>query len=485
MALLYCLQAPQQFLVTTQIVLEPRQPSQSTDAAAASTAPTLDSALADSQVQVIQSQRNLAYVFDVQNLAGDPEFSPSGFSPVGWLMDHIPFLKPAPLTPQEAAARSREAAFQTFAGQVAVRRLAQSYAFELSFYANDPKKAARIGNAITAAYVRDKMLYNIAAAAAQRGGDFLQNRIEDTRAERDAIETAVRTGVIPDVPFGHADARIISTAVAPLRKTYPRTTLILALAAAIGLVTGIGSVFVADELDRRVRSAARLFALTGLTATAELPRVRQVRRRPTALLDWTRSAPQSRFAVEMRKLRIVALQAAAGKAPRVGVIAASRGEGASAVAANLAHLIRQAVGPTTLVDADLASPDLSRALHPQGGRGLAECAAQGLDPNESISALEGGLFLLPAGNSADGAFASISGMAAVCASLASRHAVVVDLPPVADGVDGVELARALMGVIVVADAGACGVDDLRRLLDLLADSDVRVLGVAVNKSDVA
>ncbi len=177
LALAYCLTATPKFLATTGVVLEPRQPVLSTDAGGQSTAPTLDSALADSQVQVLMSRRNLAYVFDVQHLADDPEFTSSGFDPIGWLLQHVSPADKKPASPAEAAQRAQESAFERFASQVTVRRLAQSYAFELSYAAQSPAKAAKLANAITAAYIRDKLNYNISAAAAQRGGDFLRNRV--------------------------------------------------------------------------------------------------------------------------------------------------------------------------------------------------------------------------------------------------------------------------------------------------------------------
>lgn len=478
-ALFYCLFAPQGFLVTAQVVLEPRQPVASTDSAAQVGATTLDSALADSQVQMLQSERNLRYVFDVQKLADDPEFKDSGDSWSALLLGRIPFLKSPQLSPEEAAPRARETAFQNFASRVSAKRLAQSYAFELSFYADGAQKAARIGNAIAAAYIRDKMLYNIAASAAQRGGDFLQNRIEDTRADRDAIEVAVRTGVIPSAVFGHADARIISTAAAPLKRAYPRTTLIVALAGALGLLIGLGALLVADDLDRSLGSRRRMTALTGVAAIAELPNVKGAHGRPSGLLHLARSDPGSRFCGEMRKLCVAAMESGDGKAPTVGVISGRRGEGATTVAANLADLLAGTVGPTVLVDGDFASCDVSRLLAPAALRGLAE--SLGEDPQAALIDLGGDVSLLASRVRADAPFVTFKVLAGAVATLARTHAVVVDLPSVEESAEGLALARSLTGVIVVADARSCRVEDLRVLLDRLAEADARVLGVALNK----
>ena len=488
LALTYCLLATPKYLANTDVVLEPRQPVITTDPGAQSTAPTLDSALADSQVQVLQSERNLKYVFDVQHLETDPEFARSGFDPIGWLLSHTPFLAQSPMSPEEQAKRNRQTAFEKFANQVSVKRLAQSYALELSFYADSPAKAARLANAITAAYIRDKVLYNITAAQAQRGGDFLQNRAADTKAEQDAAAEAVKTGVIPDFVFGHADARIISSAVEPLKNAYPRTTLILALAIAFGVISSVAGVIVADELDRRVRSARRLQALTGLTALAALPIVKIARRGPLALLTWSRSAPNSRFAAEIRKMRVAALQVAeCGKPASIGVVSYRRGEGRSAVAANLAALIAESGAPAALIDGDIFNPTLTAAFAAQAERGLIDGAAPGVAarlclPLEHVSQ---NLVFLPARSLSHeldpNRVVALGPTTAACAALAESRVVVVDLPPVSESPEGAAIARGLAGVFVVVDAAAVSVDEFLELLDRLAENDVQVLGVVLNK----
>lgn len=486
LALAYCLVATPKFLATTDVVLEPRQPFLSADPAAQSTAPTLDSALADSQVQVLMSERNLRYVFDVQHLETDPEFAASGFSPLGWLFDRLPFLKQPPLPPEEQANRNRQMAFETFSNQVSVKRLAQSYAFELSFYADGPAKAARLANAITAAYIRDKVLYNVAAAEAQRGGDFLRNRAADTEAEQVAAADAVKTGVIPDYVFGHAEAQIISSAMEPLKKTYPRTTIILGLAAVFGVISGAAAVIVSHDLDRRIRSAGRLQILTGVNALVALPVVRTSRRRPSPPTQWALSTPNDAFAAGIRNLRVVALQVAEwGQSPSIGLLSFRRGEGKSVIAANLASLIAETGTPVALIDGDFLKPALTQALAPNATRGVADGA--GADPRSLLVKLANNLSLLPARSlsspSNPNGTVSFKTTTAACVALAESHVVIVDLPPASDSPEGAAIARGLAGVFAIVDADTTTVDEFLELLDRLAENDVRVLGVALNRAD--
>ena len=484
LALAYCLLSAPKFLVTTDVVLEPRLAISSADMATQSTAPTLDSALADSQVQILTSERNLKYVFDAQHLEADPEFAGSGFDPIGWLVGKLSFFPAAPLSPAEKVQRDREVAFERFEGQVSAKRLAQSYAFELAFYADNPAKAARLANAITAAYIRDKVLYNVAAAAAQRGSDFLQNRVADNKAEIDAIENAVRTGVIPNYVFGHADARIISTAVEPLKKTFPKTTMILALALAFGLMSGVGFAIVGDEFDRRPRTARRLRALTGVSALAALPYDKVGKRGLGALLQGPRAGKNTLYNAEMRKLRVKALELAeSGASVSIGVVSWRRGEGRSAISASLARLLAETGRPTALVDGDTFNPKLTTTLSPQAQQGLSSP-----EGNYQPAQLAPDLTFLAAPfartQSDPEGIAWFKTASDACARLSQSQIVVIDLPPVSESPEGVMAARGLAGVFAILDAQVGAIDEFFELLDRLAENDVRILGVALNRAEV-
>ena len=75
-SLAYTLRATPEYVASAQIVLEPRARLPAGADAAAAVAPILDSAQAESQLQIIRSVRNLSYVFDTLNLDADPAFAP-------------------------------------------------------------------------------------------------------------------------------------------------------------------------------------------------------------------------------------------------------------------------------------------------------------------------------------------------------------------------------------------------------------------------
>lgn len=487
-ALTYVLTATPQFVATTQVVLEPRQPASSPDPALLSTTQTLDSAQADSQVQVIQSERNLRYVFNTLGLASDRDFTSSGFDLIGSIMSLVPRFGAAPsLPPQEQARRAVDLAFERFAAGLSVRRLGQSYAFEITYRALSPAKAARLANSITAAYIRDQVTYNVAAAAAQRGGDYLQNRISDANAEMEAAAAAVQSGVIPDFVFGHADARIVSAAIAPLNKSYPATTVVLFLAIVVALASGGGAVLVRDGFDRRIRSKEQLHRLTGLDVVGVLPRVAGASGESAATLSEVVDKPLQPFSQEARALRTHVLTASVGaRYASVGVISRDCGEGRTLLAANLAHAIAGAGQPVTLLDADLRNPELTRRLAPSAESGLSEMIlARGVDAAGLKIPLRPMLSFIPAvgagGQYDPNLFAGALETLQAITALTNTRTVIIDLPPLSVSADAGAVGAALTGVFVVAAVNRTTVDELAESVRTLRARGVRVLGVVLNE----
>jgi Mrp family chromosome partitioning ATPase len=483
LTLVYVLNATPEFSAYSQVVLEPRQPGTTTDSAAVSAAQALDSAQADSQVQVIQSERNLRYVFSALGLANDPDFANSGSSLIGWILPHLPHIGSSPaLAPEQAAQRALDQAFNKFASGLSVRRLGQSYAFEITYRTLSPAKAAQLANSIAAAYIRDQVAYNVAAAAAQRGGDYLQNRISDANAELETAATAVKTGVIPNYTFGHADARIVSAAIAPLTKSYPATTMALFLAAGFALASGVGAVLIRGGFDRRIRSKEQVRRSTGLDVLGILPRATG-----SASLSETTERPHQPFSQFVRALRTLVLTAATG--PRyaaVGVVSHGCGEGRTLLAGNLASAIASAGQPVTLLDADLRNPVLTTSLAPTADWGLCELAlTRGVDATDLQIPLDAMLSFIPAIGAQRGydpnLFTGSPETLQAISGLAVTRTVIVDLPPLSISADATALGAALTGVIVIVALNQTTVDELSDLVRTLQDRGVRVIGIVLNE----
>ena len=80
------------------------------------------------------------------------------------------------------------------------------------------------------------------------------------------------------------DARIISPAAIPDRASWPRKSLILALALVLGCGLGGTLALTAEHLDRRIYSGAQLLTATGLKSLASIPVLRGKSDRVSELL---------------------------------------------------------------------------------------------------------------------------------------------------------------------------------------------------------
>lgn len=484
---LYLGRTAPEFVATAQIVLEPhRQIAVSADSQAEASAPALDSPQADSQVQVVKSERNLRFVFDTMALGSDPAFAPAQPGLLRRLVASL-LPRPAEMPVVERAARAVAASFQNFADRVSVRRIGQSYALEIAFRAPSGAMAARLANAITAAYIRDQIEFK--AAAVERGSEFLQGRIANIQTEKDVAVEAVRTGIIPNVPFANSDARVVSTATEPLGKASPQPLVLLPLVTCLGLVSGVGFVLIRHSLDRRIRSRHQVGEALGIDCLSILPRLPN-RRGPasegdlplTAVLD----APLSPFAEALRTLRTAIFVASKTRHAAVGVVSWSSGEGRSAVAANLAFLIAASREKVVLIDADVRDPALSRQLAPDAAVGLSEALLTSASTAQlDCVELAQGLAFLPAvarGRSINpNVFIGSAEMQAILLALRRDRDVVVDLPPMSLSSQAQAIGPMLDGVVLLVEAGRTTVDEMLEALRGLRAADIRLFGVVLNK----
>src|SRR6185437_1852423 len=139
------------------------------------------------------------------------------------------------------------------------------------------------------------------------------------------------------------DSRIVSRADVPIRQSFPKTKLILALSVLQGLILGAILAFVADRLDRRIKSSRQAKELTNLPTLGVIPligtrelAVRAYRGRDalnqydpntTAMLPAVMQPPLMRYALE----EPTSLFAEAVRSVRLAIQQTSRNEGAKLV----------------------------------------------------------------------------------------------------------------------------------------------------------
>jgi uncharacterized protein involved in exopolysaccharide biosynthesis len=209
MAVLYLLFAQPTYTARAQLLIDLKLP-QFLQGSSAEPGYGLDASQLESHIVLLQSERVATAVINKLGLLQESEFQ------------YKPGLFTGLLGSRPTAAEQLQYAIERFEDRLQVRRIGISYAVDVAFSSEDAPKAAKIANATTEAY--------------------LQSLI-DFRGE------AARVAVQPD-SYTVSNVHLISKALTPTRKSWPKIPLVLALALAIGAFIGGCLALVRDIYSR-------------------------------------------------------------------------------------------------------------------------------------------------------------------------------------------------------------------------------------------
>jgi len=180
-AFVFLLVTPRQYTAVTQLLIDP------TDLRAIGTDLTPNNGVGDaavlqveSQSRVITSDSVLGRVVDDQKLADDPEFTAP--SPIRVLFGALTGM--FGISPH-AAADKKIAALDEFKRHIQVKRADRTYVVDVDVSSKDPEKAARLANAIAAAYLVQQT--EARADAARQISQSLSARLKELQ---DRVRTA-------------------------------------------------------------------------------------------------------------------------------------------------------------------------------------------------------------------------------------------------------------------------------------------------------
>ncbi len=190
----------------------------------------------------------------------------------------------------------------------------------------------------------------------------------DADASRLLYETMLKRlkETTEEVDLQEAGARILSPADPPLEPESARKHLIVAMAAALGALAGIGLVALRDQLDESVRSPGQIEEATGYAVLATIPAMRRRHRRDAVRL--LRERPSSSLAESVRNLRTSLFYANGAHPPTVVLFTSSVPREGKSTTALLTALTGCQMGKSAIiVDCDLrkpaaAGPDLAAVL---------------------------------------------------------------------------------------------------------------------------
>ncbi|MCK0118390.1 capsular exopolysaccharide synthesis family protein [Isoptericola sp. CG 20/1183] len=361
----------------------------------------------------------------------------------------------------------------------------------------DPARSVAIANAVAAAYVAHvPVLQEEQLAILDERRDVLSEQLEGVTerierrpedplalAEQDTIVTEYTTLTERFNTLGSITepAEVVAPAEGAT-ELGPAPAVVVAVAALVGLLAGIGLAFARRGLDFRVRTTSEAARLADAPVLAELYSVRDARRDFAAsqMLPVS-SKVATPFTESIRELRTSVQVSLDSSEPMViAVTAADPHAPRSFIAANLAASFALSGRRTIAVSADLRRPQLDRMLpFPDGWHGGRKGVRGTKVPNLGVLTITE-----DAMDPAD--FLATARATAMIDGLRERaEVVVIDAPPVLAAADATILGRYADGVVLIASAGRTDAAVLREAAERLRTTNVRLTGVALEgvKSD--
>jgi len=238
--------------------------------------------------------------------------------------------------------------------------------------------------------------------------------------------------------------------------------------------------------DTQVRQSARG------KAAVDTSRPRSIARSKATNLLWhVVDSPFSRFTESIRTIKVAVDLKGIGKTNRIiGITSTAPEEGKSTIATLLAQLMSNVGARTILVDCDLRNPKLTRSLLRGSSAGIVEVI-------DGKAALDDVIWTDPSTNLAflPATGARVPHTSEVLASDAAKQIfatlrerydfVVVDLSPLAPVVDARTTTHFLDAYIFVIEWGRTKCDAVVQALDSAPGIHENLLGVVLNKADMA
>ncbi|WP_027574883.1 Wzz/FepE/Etk N-terminal domain-containing protein [Bradyrhizobium sp. WSM1743] len=291
--------------------------------------------------------------------------------------------------------------------------------------------------------------------------------------------------------FPLSEARLISTATNPDRKSSPRTVLALVGGLVGGLCLGFGVAFARELLSDVLRTPGEVEDELGVKCLGVLPDIRpSTKTGPSDLSRYVVDHPFSRFAETLRNIKVSIDVARLNREIKViGIVSSLPKEGKTTVAANFAQLIALTGHRTVLIDGDLHTRSLTRELAPNAKSGLVEAlndpASLGYHVQRSK---ETGLDFLPSVvasrmvNSAD--VIGSKAMAELLKVLREHYEyIVIDLAPVMPVADSKAVSLLIDAMVYVIEWGQTTRSALQESVSGSEVLQKKLLGAVLNRAN--
>jgi polysaccharide biosynthesis transport protein len=503
----------------------------------------VDTAVVDSQVELLKSEKIAAAVVTKLKLNEDREFTDSGR--LAQILASFGLADAEQPSSEEGRLRRAIAKFKR---ALSVVRIGRSYMANIVFTSIDANKAARIANEVADAYIEDQL--DAKAASTERASSWMLKKVSelqqqsenaaqalnefkaahngsegsepleiDARTKLQELATAARnyrrfyetllnlskySQGIEERTVPVTDARIVTWASPPFVASSPNLGSTLAIALLAGGSLGFMLAFVSELRDRGIRTRSQLEPALGVRCLASVPLVRSrhtswmsfnplmlIFKRPSGHGLVNLFEDRSKFgAAEALKNVQVAIKDRNKQSPKrliLGISSPRSGEGKTTLAFNLAVVISAASKRVLLVDGDLRGRVLSTALAPKCKLGISDFLKGSVAVEQATTETSFGFQFLgeppsySAPHPAD-LLISVQVSDRVRSLTNDYEYVVFDLPSVLEHIDVRACGDMFDAIILVAEYDRTTVDDLEQALtssNAIAD---RAIGVIINKT---
>ncbi len=254
----------------------------------------------------------------------------------------------------------------------------------------------------------------------------------------------------------------------------------------IWLVVWLATAFVLTSMQTTVHSEQELRQILNLRVISTLPVVRGRRKKERALsLRMDDSASRAGFSESVRLMRIRAEKEMKEQDIKVLLVSsATPGEGKTTVAINLADALAEAGSRVLLIDCDLRSPAVARALNRENEEGLTEYLRGETAYQKIIHRSDNPkLFLIFAGKpvrDASELFSKPECKRFLDACRGTFDYVILDTPPAALLADAAEIAAVADGAILVIRQNYAPRHKILECAQILLDSKLPIIGCVMN-----
>jgi len=525
MAGTYVLTADPTFVASTQLVIVPQVSGSEAQRAFA------EDAFIEGQLEIARSSDVVGGTVRALGLDTDPDFvdqTPSLQDRAkNWLMgissepdtesQEAAGTGPRQAQPHAEDERIQDRAIATLLNMIGIRRVGSSTIIEISAAASTPQRAVDIADMLARQYIQKNIAMK--ANASRQYSEWLERFVSEqqrglaeaasalasftsnprdqfklaelqsaTDARRSLYENTLNqlTEARQRITYPVSDATIVSRATLPLSKARPRSTLIIAFAAAVGLGVGLALAMIRHVGDRRIIRPHQIAEASGLPFVTLLATSRKTHLPARFLPAGTGSSSTAAYPVipGMAELSATVVGLRRKRRVVIGIVAVDPGSGASTIACELAVLSSRSGARTLLIDAAAQKSSLSKSIAPHSSTGLVDVLDNGELIQTAALPLTSTLKFLPLGKVEAVTPAIRLSSRRTQLSFADLKkefdAIFIDISAFSASPDANAIAPELDGVLVVTSHGRTSIDDTLRVIDTLRNVGAEILGAVIN-----